>query len=127
MGLFDFFKPKKNKELNNTLAKLNETFFPKGKKDMEAVTDAVLYILDYKIDKDEAQTIAVRSVAISRISENFSQERLKQHLSGYSLHHFNDSQIEKFHGYLSLLSIASMMFKKSPSEVVRQNDTWIIP
>ncbi|MBP6870984.1 MAG: hypothetical protein KBC43_03165 [Bacteroidales bacterium] len=126
MGLFDFLKPNK-KEINNELTQMNASFYPKGAKDINAVTDEVLYILDNKISRDEARTIALRSVTISRISSEFSEERLKRHLAGYCLHHFNDNQVKKFHGYLSFLTIASVMFKASPSEVVRDGDMWLLP
>ena len=126
MGFFDFLKPKKNK-LNDLLDQMHAKFFPKGQKDIDAVIDALLYILNNKISRDEAQTIVFKSVAISRISTEFNKERLKQHLAGYCLQHFNDKQIETFHGYLALLIVADMMFRKTPSELVRQGDTWVIP
>ena len=106
---------------------MSAKLFPKGQKDIDAITDALLYILNNKVSRSEAQTIAVKSVTISRISEEFSRERLKQHLAGYCLKYFNEKQIETFHGYLSFLIVADTMFKKSPSELVRQGDTWVIP
>ena len=126
MGFFDFLKPKQS-PMNDMLAQMHAKIFPKGQKDMDAVTDALLYILDNKISRSEAQNIAVKSTAISRISKEFSKERLKQHLAGYCLQHFNDKQIETFHGYLAFLIVADMMFRKTPSELVRQGDTWVIP
>lgn len=126
MGFFDFLKPKKN-VFNNAIAQMHAKIFPKGEKDMNAVADELLYILNYKITKDEARSIGVKSVAISRLSENFSKDRLKQHLAGYCLHHFDDNQIETFHGYLSFLAIADAMFRKTPSEIIRKGDTWVIP
>jgi hypothetical protein len=126
MGLFDFLKPKKSK-MNDLFAQMSAKIFPKGQKDIDAITDALLYILNNKVSRSEAQTIAVRSVAISRISKEFSRERLKQHLAGYCLQYFNEKQIETFHGYLAFLIVADMMFRKTPSELVRQGDTWVIP
>ena len=126
MGLFDFRKQKKS-EFNELLAQMHARIFPKGEKDMNAVTDAVLYILNNKIVREEARNIGVKSVAISRITKEFTKERLKQHLAGYCLQHFNENQIETFHGYLSFLTIADLMFRKTPSEVVRQGEAWIIP
>ena len=79
MGFFDFLKPKPS-PMNDMLAQMHAKIFPKGQKDMDAVTDALLYILDNKISRSEAQNIAVKSTAISRISKEFSKERLKQHL-----------------------------------------------
>lgn len=126
MGFFDFLKPKPN-PLNDMFAQINSNMFPKGQKDKDAVTDALLYILENKISRSEAQNIAYKSTAISRIAKDFSKERLKQHLAGYCLQHFNDKQIETFHGYLSFLIIAGMMFNKSPSELERNGDAWVIP
>ena len=75
MGLFDFFKPKKS-ELNVMLDQMRAEIFPKGEKDINAVTDALLYILNNKISRDEARNIAVKSVAISKISKEFKKEDL---------------------------------------------------
>jgi hypothetical protein len=127
MGLFNFKKSKQKREFYEMIAQMNAKFLPKGEKDMNAVTDAVLFILNDKIGRDEARYIGVRSVVISRISEGFSKERLKEHLAGYCIQHFNDKQIETFHGYLGFLIVADMMFRKTPSEVVRQGESWIIP
>jgi hypothetical protein len=126
MGLFDFLKPKKN-ELNESFAHMSSSFFPKGEKDIDAVTESILFILNNKISKDEAKNIAIKSVAISRISDEFTEIRLIAHLSRYCLHHFNDDQIKTFHGYLSFLKIGSMRFGKTPSEIIRQGDKWVIP
>ena len=121
MGLFDFLKPKKS-ELHDTLAQMNASIFPKGKKDMDAVTDELLRILNNKISRDEAHGIAIRSVIMSRIAENFDEDRLRAHLAGYCLNHFNDEQLTQFHGYLAFLTIASVMFRKTPSEVKCNGD-----
>ena len=126
MGLFDFLKPKPNK-LNEMMEQMDAKIFPKGEKDKNAVIDAVLYILNNKISRSEARTIAMKSIMISRISENFSEERLRQHLAGYCLHHFTDKQVKTFHGYLAFLIIAGAMYRKTPSEVVREGEGWIIP
>ena len=126
MGLFDFLKPKPNK-LNEMFAQMDAKIFPKGEKDKRAVVDALLHILNNKISRAEAETIAVKSIMISRISQEFSKERLRQHLAGYCLDHFTDKQVETFHGYLSFLIVADVMFRKTPSEVVREGEAWIIP
>lgn len=126
MGLFDFLKPKKD-VMKDAMAQMSASFFPKGEKDINAVTDAVLHILNNKISREEAKGIALKSVAISRISKEFSKERLKAHLAGYCLQHFNDKQVETFQGYLSLLTIGNMMFGKTPSEIIHDGDTWVIP
>ena len=126
MGFFDFLKPKQN-PLKEMILQMNSKFFPNGQKDIDAATDAVSYILENKVSRDECQNIAVKSVAISRIAKEFSKERLKQHLAGYCLHCFNEKQIETLHGYLTFLTVADMMFQKSPSEIIRDGDSWLIP
>lgn len=126
MGLFDFLKPKKS-ALDEQFERMNATFFPKGERDIDAVTDAVLITLNNSISRADAKSIALKSVAISRISQNFDEERLRQHLAGYCLQYFNDKQVKMFHAYLVLLIAASTMYGKTPSEVVRRGDTWIIP
>ena len=125
MGFFDFLKPKKSFK-NDVFLQMHAKIFPKGQKDMDAVTDALLYILDNKISRVEAQYIAVKSIAISKLSNEFSKIRLQEHLKGYCLHHFSDEQVTSFHGYLTFLIIADSMFMKTPSEVVREGQIWII-
>lgn len=71
--------------MNDMLAQMHAKIFPKGQKDMDAVTDALLYILNDKISRSEAQNIAVKSTAISRISKEFSKERLKHAKYGVTI------------------------------------------
>ena len=125
MGLFDFLKPKKS-ELHDALAQMNASFFPKGKKDMDAVTDELLRILNNKISRDEAQGIALKSVAISRIAQKFDENRVRAHLAGYCLNHFDDKQLKQFQGYLAFLTVASVMFRKTPSEVKCNGDMYSV-
>ena len=127
MGLFDFLKPKKNptrKVLRNFHLMMKSTF-PKGDKDINAAANELLYILDNRISQDEAQEIVRLSTGISRISRDFTKERLRQHLAGYCLHHFTDSQVEEFHRYLNDLTDAMMINGRSPSEVTREGDLYI--
>lgn len=124
MGLFDFLKPKKS-ELNDSMAHLHASIFPKGEKDMNAVTEELLLILNNKINKNEATDIALKAIAISRISQNFNRDRLKSHLAGYCLHHFNDRQIDKFYNYLAALSTAWTIHQRTPSEVKRVGDDYL--
>lgn len=109
------------------IAEMDAKIFPKGEKDKNAVIDAVLHILNNKISRAEAKTIAMKSVMISRLTKEFSKERLREHLAGYCLHHFNDKQLETYHCYLAFLIIADVRFRKTPSEVLREGETWIIP
>jgi hypothetical protein len=124
MDLFNFLKPKKS-ELNDTLSHLLNSFFPKGEKDINAATDELLHILNNSISRQEARDIAVKAVSLSNITEKFDEDKLKAHLKGYCLHHFNDKQVKQFHLYLTSLIIAKMMYRKTPSEVIRKEDKYI--
>jgi hypothetical protein len=124
MKLFDFLKPKKS-ELNDSIAHLHASIFPKGEKDMNAVTNELLLILNNKISISEATNIALKAIAISRISQNFNRERLKSHLAGYCLHYFSDKQIDKFYNYLAALSTAWTHHNRTPSEVKREGDDYL--
>ena len=117
MGLFDIFKSKKILQ-KDIIEKLKDYLFPKGKEDINAGTNEVLHILEYKISFDEAKNIFVKSYTLSSISTSlFDNERLKSHLSGYCLQHFNDKQIQRLHSYLVSLNCAREFNNKSPSEV----------
>jgi hypothetical protein len=126
MGFFDLFRRKKS-NLQNIAEEMRAGMFPNGQKDMDAITDALLFVLNNSISRVEAQGIATRSFVLSGVAQDFTAERLKQHYAGYCLHHFNDEEITTFHGYLQFVRIAKTMFGKSPSEVIRQGDKWIIP
>ena len=98
--------------------------FPKGDKDINAAANELLYILNNRISQGEAQEIVRLSTGISRISRDFTKERLKQHLAGYCLHHFTDSQVEEFHRYLNVLTHAMMMHGRAPSDIRRKGDIY---
>lgn len=123
MGIFDFLKPKKN-DLDDNLSQLINKFFPKGKKDINAGTQELMRILGTSIPEEEARNIFIKSVAISRISENFDEQRLKDHLSGYCIQYFNQEKIKQFHSYLTALSAAMMLHQRTPSEVKREGDSY---
>jgi len=118
MGLFDFMKPKKN-NLNDFMANLNNSMLPKGEKDIEAGTKEILSILNNKVNYETAKTIFLRSIAISRLSQNFDEARLRAHLMGYSIQHFDEDQIRKLHQYLEALKTAMESARRTPSEVKR--------
>lgn len=123
MGLFDNLKPRKS-ELDVTLQQMLNKFFPKGENDINAGTEELLHILNHKIEKKEARVIFIQSFSLLQISEKFDKERLSAHLAGYCLQHFNDKQVEQFHGYLAFLHLASNMFRKAPSEVTRKGEAY---
>ncbi len=118
MGLFDFLKPKQNK-LNEQFERINNDIFPKGRRDIESAVNELLLILNNAIGKSEAEAIVMKSVFISRISENFDKERLRTHLAGYCIQHFNESQISNFFDYLAAIKFAKMIHNRTPSEVRR--------
>lgn len=127
MGLFDFLNPKKRRtqKVLRNLQVLMDSRFPKGDKDINAATNELLYILDNRISQNEAQEIVRLSTGISRISRDFTKERLRQHLAGYCLHHFTDSQVEEFHRYLNVLSAAMMMHGRAPSDIRRKGELYV--
>jgi hypothetical protein len=96
MGLFDFFKPKKN-PMQELFENMNNNMFPKQDKDISAATDELLNILHYKIEREEAKSIILRAIPLSRIAKEFSEARLRVHLEGYCLQHFNNEQVGKFY------------------------------
>lgn len=124
MGFFDFLKPKKNK-LNEQSERIINDIFPKGRKDIDSVMNELLLILNNKIGKKEAETIATKSVIISRISQDFDKDRLKVHLAGYCIQHFSESQISKFFDYLTAIKIAKMIQNRTPSEIRRKGDGYV--
>ena len=96
---------------------MQKSMFPKGEKDKEAGTNELLSILKNKIDQETAKNIFLKSIAISRISKNFDQNRLKAHLEGYCIEHFNDDQINEFHNYLTTLHQALLVSNTAPSDI----------
>ncbi|WP_299164219.1 hypothetical protein [uncultured Eudoraea sp.] len=127
MGLFDFLNPEKRRtqKTMRILKNLLESRFPKGDKDINAAANELLYILNNRISLDEAQEIVRLSTGISRISRDFTKERLRRHLAGYCLHHFTDSQVKEFHRYLNVLNDAMMIHGRSPSEIRRMGDLYV--
>lgn len=123
MGIFDFLKAKKN-PLEDKMEKMLNSIFPKGEKVIDAGAKELLFILNNRVDYDTAKNIFVKSSIISRISEKFDKERLRLHLSGYCLQHFNDAQIDKFYSYLVSLASAMLLSRITPSEVKRGGDSY---
>lgn len=127
MGLFDFLNPKKRRtqKVIKDLQKIMNARFPKGDEDINAAANELLYILNNKICQDEAREIIRLSTGISRISRDFTKERLRRHLAGYCIHHFTESQLEEFYRYLTALTQAMSFDGKSPSEVRREGKQYI--
>ena len=121
MGFFDFLKPKKN-SLQDNLGKLQLMIFPKGEADIRAATNELLLILNNKISSSEAKDIVVKATSLAHIAQNFDENRLKSHLSGYCIHHFNDEQFEKFYSYVRSLLLAKTIHGKSAVDVKRMGD-----
>ncbi len=95
---------KNNKnELQSLLSKMHKEIFPNGKKDIDEGTKELLRILNFSIDEKTAENIFIKSSSICYITSmnnEFSKERLKQHLSSYALHFFNDTSLSNFYDYL---------------------------
>ena len=127
MGLFDFLNPKKRRtqKVIKDLQKTMNSRFPEGDKDINAAANELLCILNNRISQDEAQEIVRLSTGISRISSDFTKERLRRHLAGYCLHHFTEAQLEEFYHYLTALTQAMSFDGKSPSEVRRIGDLYV--
>jgi len=105
--------------------KMTDRAFPKGERDIEAGAKELLNILNNTIEPDFAKVIFVKSVAISRITDKFDKERLRDHLSLYCIKYFNDDQIEKFYEYLTVLTKAMIINGRTPSEVKREGDSYV--
>ncbi|MFZ4402323.1 MAG: hypothetical protein ACOYO1_19995, partial [Bacteroidales bacterium] len=87
--------------------------------------NGTVVILNNKINFKEAQLIILKSVAISRITKKFDKARLLSHLEGYCINHFNDKQVDDFYKYLVALSSAMSFNRRTPSEVKRENESYI--
>lgn len=122
MGFFDFLKPKQNNQKNDNFARWDATWFPKGEMDINYAIKELLFILNNKIESSEAETIIIKSIAISNIAQEFNKERLKLHLAGYCLNHFNEAQIDAFYNYLQACKVGRLMNQKTPSEITRLED-----
>ena len=123
MGFFDFLKPKKS-ALDEMMEKMSNSIHPKGRRDIDAGIKEVQFILNNSVDEKMAESIFLKSAAISRIAQNFDQERLRVHLSGYCLQYFSDHQVQQLFWYLQALSAAMMINGKTPAEVKRDGDKY---
>jgi hypothetical protein len=134
MGLFNFFKKNKsvnNPELNEILGKMTNAIFPNGQQDIDERTNALLRILNNKVDVQTAKTIVLKSSSICYTSSSrgnpFETERLRQHLAGYCLQYFDEKQLQDFYILLvntvlkpKELDWASMMPKEFAQLILHQ-------
>jgi hypothetical protein len=103
MGLFDFFKKNKssdNHELNEAFDKMTKEIFPNGQKDIDERTNALLRILDNKVDKQIAEFTLIYSSNICYIANlrgAFDIECLRQRLANYCLQYFDEKSLQEFY------------------------------
>lgn len=100
MGLFDFFRRKKD-PLKETTEKIFNEIFPGGKKDIETGAKVLQHLLRNKIDTKTAVQIYSQSAAFAKITEQFDKERLRSHLGGYALHYFTESELNSYYEFLT--------------------------
>jgi predicted ATP-dependent Lon-type protease len=125
MGLFDFLKPKPSKK-EELFERMSAEMFPRGEKDIKAVTDAVLLILNNVKSREDAKSIALKSMFISKMNRPFELDRLKEHLTGYSQYKFSDHQVQEFYNYIGFVIVATELMRKTPSNVVHDGNDWKI-
>lgn len=100
MKLFNFLKPKEQNSLDSKISSILKQLFPNGQKDIDERTNALLHILNNKVDAQTATTILIRSSSLcytTNLRNAFNIERLRQHLAGYCLHYFSDKALQEFY------------------------------
>lgn len=125
MGLFDFLKPKPSKK-EEFFAKISDELFPKGEKDINAVTDAVLLILKNVKSREDAKSIAMKSFFLSKWERPFELEPLKRSLLSFTAYKFTDHQVQELYNYIAIVIMATELMRKTPSEVVHDGNDWKI-
>jgi len=96
-------KKETKSDLQNLFEKMREEIFPNGQKDIDEGIKELLRILNYSIDEKTAQNIFIKSSSICYTTSSngeFNIERLKQHLSPYALHYFDEKALAVFYEYL---------------------------
>jgi hypothetical protein len=101
--------------------------FPMGQADLDAVTDALLTLLEKGTDRDTAERIAV-DLAVQAMSWNsrFSETTLRTVLIWNGLHTISEERVQRILEYSLLLSEARNL-GKYPSEMIRRGDGWLHP
>ena len=95
-------KPQEN-GFQDLMQKMQKEIFPNGEKDIEDGSNQLLLILNHSIDKKTAANIFVKSSSIcytSSLNDEFSMERLKEHLASYALKYFDNQALRRFYDYL---------------------------
>lgn len=100
MGLLNFFRKPKKTELQNTVDEIYKDLFPNGEKDLKTGIDFLLQLTSNKLSYTEARLIYIKSFSLSKISKDFSIERLTQHLNGQPINYFSKKQIEEYFVFL---------------------------
>ena len=127
MGFFDLFK-KKPDPIQEMRDKMFNQMFPKGDKDILAATNQLLTILNHSIPINEAKSIITKSYIICLLTsekDKFDKERLKLHLDGYCIQHFDEKQVDEFYNYIMAINSARIFSGRTPSEVGKQGDTYL--
>jgi len=99
MGLFDLFNKNNKRELQNSNNEIFNDLFPNGEEDVKLGANYLIEILKNKVSYNEARFIYIKSFSLSKISNNFDIQRLKQHL--YSTNQsFSEKQIQDFYVFI---------------------------
>lgn len=101
MGLLNFFRKPIKTELQNTVDEIYKDLFPNGEKDLKTGIDFLLQLTSNKLSYKEARLIYIKSFSLSKISKDFSIERLTQHLNGQPIKYFSRKQIEEYFVFLN--------------------------
>jgi len=104
-----------------------ERAFPMGQVDRDAVTDALLTLLEKGTERSTAERIAV-DLAVQAMSWNsrFSETTLRTVLIWNGLHTISEERVKGILDYAILLNEARNL-GKYPSEMIRRGDGWLHP
>lgn len=96
-------KRKNKSDLQGLINTMQKEIFPNGYKDIEEGKKVLLRLLNHKVDDKTAESIFRKSSSIcytTSIRNEFSRERLEQHLRPYALDYFDDESLNGFYDYL---------------------------
>jgi hypothetical protein len=104
-----------------------ERVFPLGQVDRDAVTEAVLSLLEKGTDRDTAERIAVDlAVQVWSWDRRFDESVLRTVLFLNGLHTISEQRVSGILDYAMLLNEARH-HRKYPSEMIRRGDGWLHP